>query len=553
MRERVHCIRPGPSIAQLASVNSSKDQTTPSPSSAEAEVPLSVSVQEYFEAQALSGALCKSHWGRCEQRAFVGVERALDECKRRGAIGTFYFSSWVAQRAPDSLIAVARAGHELGVLASAVDASDPSDLDEFRTQLISVRRRLVDIAGVEALGVRVAAFDLRLVAVAREVGFAFLSDGQDTVALNGESLRVEHAETGTHGLRRYSRRAFERACSSGNAVHTFSWELDVEQPRITSLGRLAAWRHYDGLSTVGPRLARLLAAKRAVPVARRLGLEVPVARLHPAPNVVAPPAYVSPLVERRTPVTVVIPCYNEQEGLSYLANALREFERHARDRYAVSYVFVDDGSTDRTWNLLTALAADAPHVQLVRHEANRGIAAAIASGLAHASSEFVCSLDADCTYDPLILSDLVAALESGADLVTASPYHSLGRVVHVPGWRLALSRTLSRLYRWRIGAPLHTWTACVRGYRRSRVAELAVRNSGYLGITELLLRALGAGLRVVEVPATLESRILGHSKLKVARVVLGHVGMLVTAGRLDATGTRDIGRAHVSSAGEVLR
>ena len=111
-------------------------------------------------------------------------------------------------------------------------------------------------------------------------------------------------------------------------------------------------------------------------------------------------------------------------------------------------------------------------------------------------------------------------------LVTASPYHPLGSVKNVQGWRLLLSRSASSLYRLVLHQKLHTYTSCFRVYRRSAVVDLELRDPGYLGLVELLGTLDLQGGRVVEFPTLLEARLLGRSKMKVAWNVLRHFGQL---------------------------
>ena len=111
-------------------------------------------------------------------------------------------------------------------------------------------------------------------------------------------------------------------------------------------------------------------------------------------------------------------------------------------------------------------------------------------------------------------------------MVTASPYHPLGIVRNVPEWRLFLSKSLSRLYSAVLRERIFTYTSCCRVYRRSRMLPLELRNGGFLGTAEMLIRLKATGGRVAEVPATLESRLLGESKMKIARTIGGHLGLL---------------------------
>jgi len=138
----------------------------------------------------------------------------------------------------------------------------------------------------------------------------------------------------------------------------------------------------------------------------------------------------------------------------------------------------------------------------------------------------VCSIDCDCTYDPVELKYMIPRLVEGVDLVTGSPYHPDGQVLGVPAWRLVLSRGASWLYRRTLKQPLHTFTSCFRVYRRDAMLELELREGGFLGVAELLARVLRNGGRVVEHPATLKVRVFGQSKMKTVRAILGHLRLL---------------------------
>src|SRR5437868_15336402 len=83
--------------------------------------------------------------------------------------------------------------------------------------------------------------------------------------------------------------------------------------------------------------------------------------------------------ERRR-LAVVVPCYNEADSLANLAAGLERLRAVVAEEYELEIVLVDDGSRDRTWNLLQERFASEPAIRLVKHETNRGIATAIATG-----------------------------------------------------------------------------------------------------------------------------------------------------------------------------
>ena len=240
-------------------------------------------------------------------------------------------------------------------------------------------------------------------------------------------------------------------------------------------------------------------------------------------------AVVKPLTARpasdRVVVSVVIPCFNEEQGLAQLTGVLRGTAAKW-PQYDWRFLFVNDCSTDRTLELLEEQFADWPHCAILSHHQNRGITGAILSGTDYADSDIVCSIDSDCTYDPRDLGLLVQMIEAGNDMVTASPYHPEGDVAGVPAWRLVLSRAASMLYRAAFRAHVYTFTACYRAYRRDSVMQLDVQNPQYGGLAEMLLLLMIAGGRIAEFPTVLKVRQFGQSKMKVFRTIGAHLSLM---------------------------
>jgi dolichol-phosphate mannosyltransferase len=135
-------------------------------------------------------------------------------------------------------------------------------------------------------------------------------------------------------------------------------------------------------------------------------------------------------------------------------------------------------------------------------------------------------LDADCTCDPAELAAMTRLLRPDVDLVVASPYHPAGRVRGVPRWRLELSRVASRLYRALLTNKLHTYTSCVRVYRRDAVVDLPLDHAGFVGVVELLWRVDRGGGKIVEHPVELTARTTGCSKMRTAATTLAHLRLL---------------------------
>lgn len=219
-------------------------------------------------------------------------------------------------------------------------------------------------------------------------------------------------------------------------------------------------------------------------------------------------------------LTVILPFYDEAALLPAVPGLLARV-RQALLGHDVRLLAIDDGSTDGTGAGLDAI----PGLDVVHHPRNRGVGAAMATGIGNASGDAALVFDPDEAYAPDVLPRLVAALD-GADVATASPYHPDGGVEGVGAFRLLLSRAASLLYRLRTRAPLRTFTCAVRAYRLPAAKGLLPAPEDFTAAAYLLAKALAAGLRVVEVPARLRVRRAGRSKMRILRTARAHLRLL---------------------------
>lgn len=227
-------------------------------------------------------------------------------------------------------------------------------------------------------------------------------------------------------------------------------------------------------------------------------------------------------------VSVVVPIFNEEAGIGLLREKLLKLKQLLGDDCRLEFIFVDDGSSDRTVEgLKNEFAAFGVPFKIVEHGKNRGVGAAFRSGFQVCRGKLICTIDADCTYSPEGLKLLLDALaETGADIAVASPYHPQGGVEGVPWWRLALSRRCSALYRWASPLKLYTYTSIFRAYRSEVIKNVSFTSDGFVSAAEILLAAGRQGYRVTEVPMVLRARSIGRSKMKVLRTIVSHLRML---------------------------
>ena len=544
---------------------------------------LTVNLEDYFQVGTLRSVIRPSHWYRFENRVVTNTRKALDLLEETNVKATFFTLGWIADEIPEILREVVERGHEIaskGYYHRSLAEMSPG---EFREEILSSRESIERACGRKVYGYRIARgwfapHDLWALDILAEEDYAYDSSLRPFLRSmpRGDPRRVSHIHrAGTEQiwefpLSTWSFAGFSVPIAGGNYMRQFPnflvkraacqwdrkinspfvmyfhvWELDPEQPRVRAAPLFQRVRQYRNLGKMPHLIRDYLQRYRFTSIANHLGLlpltvdagrsveAIPV-RL-PAivgsvsetpmePEGVVPIPAATPGPKRG--VTVVVPCYNEEVALPYLANTLRSVVPLLSRDYAIRLVFVDDCSTDRTWKSLEDLFGNHPDCQLVRHDRNRGVAAAILTGIEYASTEIVCSIDCDCSYDPHELAKMIPLLDPDVDLVTASPYHVRGKALNVPCWRLTLSKSLSALYRLVLKHKLATYTSCFRVYRRSSLSRVEVREGGFLGVAEMLAKLDLMGYRIVEFPTVLEVRLLGESKMRILTTIFGHLRLL---------------------------
>jgi glycosyltransferase involved in cell wall biosynthesis len=209
-------------------------------------------------------------------------------------------------------------------------------------------------------------------------------------------------------------------------------------------------------------------------------------------------------------VSIVIPVYNEEESLPKLQQALHEaLDSHSDINWEV--IFVDDGSTDTSLNILEIIAQDdVEHIRVVEFSNNFGQTAAIAAGIDYAQGDIIVLLDADLQNDPADIPMMLEKLNQGYDVVS--------------GWRVNrqdqfLTRTLpSRTANWLIstvtGVKLHDYGCTLKAYRHEVLANFRLYGEMHRFIPAY---ASSAGAKIIEVPVQHHPRRFGKTKYGLSR------------------------------------
>src|SRR5271154_5059878 len=114
-------------------------------------------------------------------------------------------------------------------------------------------------------------------------------------------------------------------------------------------------------------------------------------------------------------LSIIVPCYNEERTLE---ECVRRVLAIQDESLRLELIIVDDCSKDKSLEIARGLAQRSPELLLLQHEVNKGKGAALRTGIAHATGDFVAIQDADLEYDPMDLKKLLVPLRNGkADVV----------------------------------------------------------------------------------------------------------------------------------------
>lgn len=225
-------------------------------------------------------------------------------------------------------------------------------------------------------------------------------------------------------------------------------------------------------------------------------------------------------------ISIVIPCYNEEKGIPSLVLQLNPAIKELEKEYRVELIFVDDGSTDRTNELLHKHYRNKRNVIILKHQRNKNLGAALKTGFSYASGDFIAALDSDCTYSPRLIKAMLSMMDEKTDIVTVSPCHPKGIINNVPAYRIFLSKSISMIYRILLNPRIYTYTAMVRVYRKDVIKKLKFKSNSFSGVTEIMIRAILKGYKVREFPAELNVRKYGESKMRILGIVGDHLKLI---------------------------
>lgn len=220
-----------------------------------------------------------------------------------------------------------------------------------------------------------------------------------------------------------------------------------------------------------------------------------------------------------TDISVIVPLYNEEESLPELEAWIARVM--AQNGFSYEVIFIDDGSTDRSWNVIESICAKNPNVKGVKFRRNYGKSAALNTGFARACGQVVITMDADLQDSPDEIPELYRMITSeGYDLVSGwkqKRYDPLSKTIPTKLFN-ATARKVSGIKN------LHDFNCGLKAYRGDVVKRIEVYGDMHRYIPVL---AKNAGFtRIGEKVVHHQARKYGKSKFGLDRFVHGYLDLL---------------------------
>ena len=215
-------------------------------------------------------------------------------------------------------------------------------------------------------------------------------------------------------------------------------------------------------------------------------------------------------------LSIIVPVLNEEESLEELRRQIDESTAAADVEAEI--IFIDDGSTDRSWDVVEEMARSDERIFGIRFRRNFGKAAALTAGMRSVRGEIVMQMDADLQDDPAEIPKFLAKLEEGFDVVNGWKQRRLD-----PWHKVYPSKVFNWMVSRLTGLKLHDHNCGLKMFRRAVADELRLYGEMHRFVPVL---AHAKGFRVAELPVHHRPRQHGYSKYGVRRFLRGFLDLM---------------------------
>jgi len=209
-------------------------------------------------------------------------------------------------------------------------------------------------------------------------------------------------------------------------------------------------------------------------------------------------------------LSIFLPVFNEEPNLPLLHTQLDE--ALSKLNRTAEIIFLDDGSSDSSLDVLRKISASDPRVRVVALRRNYGQTAAMAAGIDSARGQVLIPMDADLQNDPADIIRLLEKLDEGYDVVSGWRKNRQDKLIT----RKIPSMIANKLISWIGGVPLHDYGCSLKAYRRESLEDVRLYGEMHRFIP---IYASWAGARVSEIPVQHHARKMGKSKYGLSRTL----------------------------------
>lgn len=209
-------------------------------------------------------------------------------------------------------------------------------------------------------------------------------------------------------------------------------------------------------------------------------------------------------------ISIAVAVYNEEESLPFLCEKLHAVMSKLGKTYEI--VLVDDGSTDRSWEVMNEQARKYPNLKLVKFRRNYGQTAAMSAGINESDGAVLITLDADLQNDPADIPALLAKLEEGYDVVSGWRKDRQDAFINRKLPSMIANRLIGKL----TGVQLHDYGCSLKAYKREIISDVRLYGEMHRFIPAL---CRWAGGTVTEMPVSHHARRYGKSKYGISRTM----------------------------------
>lgn len=214
-------------------------------------------------------------------------------------------------------------------------------------------------------------------------------------------------------------------------------------------------------------------------------------------------------------ISVIIPLLNEEKSLQELYNKIYA----AIESYSYEIIFIDDGSTDTSWDVISSISEKDPRVKAIRFRRNYGKSDALQFGFDSSKGKYVVTIDADLQDDPNEIPALIEMLEEGRELVSGWKKER-----HDPVTKTVPSRFFNYITRLTTGIYLHDFNCGLKAYRREVIESIYLY--GELHRYVPLLAKWEGFNKIDEKPVKHHPRKYGKTKFGISRFLNGFLDLL---------------------------